>query len=505
MFNVKIPSFENYKTEIRPAVLTSLKYVFDYLSLNKNQQILFNGEAEVSKLIGGEYDNKRGDDIKTDLGYANKVFAELEIEEAGFNDGLDAYSPGVTAPPFWQEPITGSTITPRFTTRLCNITVYKYFKDRVSANSFLNRLRSVILGAQEGCLFSVNTHYPIGMDVLECYNEIYTRLKAHGKVDETINFIDWMGSQSLVPWGIVRNLIGNNPNFVFKQNATEIGINYDTPMGATVNKGRYIGMYEVSFKYSFYWAEQTEWLLQYPIQVYQSPIPTKFMPNPFSEFSKEHHGRRFLESGGTDKIYQYYKGPLYHTFPSQDNWRPPFVKWHNHQLQVLVNLEDVESQTVLNIKEINGFTWDETFLKYILKYHHRVLIPHKSPLQIKIYSGNTEVLQSQLTLSEEGDLVLTRSPTMENIYRFVFTLDFSLRLYDEDCVSDMLNDLEYGRWILSILFPQWGIDINWGENGYTDWLDLHNGIIVYDGDEIGREPIGMMGSFIIAKNESNQK
>ena len=99
MFIVKLPSVETYRISVRPSVFKSLAQELCYFNLHQKNKIFFNGEAEVSKLIGGEYDGRRGSDLSIDVGYDDKIFVEFESEPSGFNDELDSMR-GVTTPCF---------------------------------------------------------------------------------------------------------------------------------------------------------------------------------------------------------------------------------------------------------------------------------------------------------------------------------------------------------------------------------------------------------------------
>lgn len=500
MFKVKIPAFESYRIGTRPAVLESLKYVLEYMDIDLNHLIFFNGEAEVSKLLGGEYNDRRGGDLGTDVGYDNKIFVELERDLAGYNDELDNLTNDDMVPPVWHDPMSGATLTPKYSTRKYRITVNKYFKDRVTAERFYTNVRSKTLGTHQNTQFRVNTHYPIVYSIMECLKEIHDRLTNAGQVNK--DFMDWMFDCSKVPAGIIRNIIGNNPAFVFKQCHDELGINMENPNLAKVNKGKYIGKYEVSFEYWFFWGEHSEWDIRYPIQVWQQPMPEEFIPEVFEDNQLEYTTRRFFESAVAQSLFDY-KGrhePFYQVFPIQDNWRPPAQPWLSPQLQILVNVEDVDNQVLINIKEIDGFEWDETFLKYIIQHRDKVTSDAHSPLSFKVYSDDTIVLEDQIMLAENGDLILTRKPTMSACYRVTFNLDFALRQYSEDAIQDMLIDPEYGRWIIKILFPGYVLRPDFGDHGIEDWVEVHNDIEVGDGDPIAPVPNGMLYSMIIAHN-----
>lgn len=510
MLSVRIPSFETYRIGTRPAVLASLDKMLEYFNINVDQRIFFNGEAEVSKLLGGEGNDKRGSDLGIDLGYDNKLFVELERTESGYNDELDAYSGNMSNPPLWYEPNSQSSILPKFITRRYNVVVNAYFKDRVTAERYLTNLRRGTLSPHQNVLFNVDTHFPTTYPQLECFQQIMIRLQNAGIVAKDKNFIDWMEENSTVPVGILRNAAFKAPVFVFKQQMADIGVNMENPNLALVNTGSYIGKFEVSFRYWFYWAEMTEWVMNYPIQIYQQPMPPEYVPEVFINNQEEYVARRFFESAAASKVWDYQKNqaPFYHVLPSQDNWRPNPIYWISPQLQVLVNVENTENQVLLNMKDIQNFSWNPTVIKYLMRYREKVTIRHKNPMNIKVWSdaGNSaeQVLESQIELQENGDLILTRLPKMSNSYRVVFSFDYALRLYDDECVRDMLEDPEYGRWIIGILFPQYDLPDNWGDNGWNDWDDVYNGIDVGDGPQRGfYMAYGMLYSLIVAKNSSS--
>lgn len=503
MLKVKIPAYESYRIGVRPAVLTSLRQMLEYFDIGTEHKVFFNGEAEVSKLLGGEYNGRRGDDRNTDLGFDNKIFVELERDLAGYNDELDSLTNNDTVPCMWYNELTGAKITPKFNTRKMIVTVNQYYKDRTSAQRNYNALRAQALGTHHNSLFSVETHFPLTNPALNCYKEIFDRLVNAKQVPADKDFIDWMMENATVPTGIIRNLIGNNPAFVFKQCIDEIGINLENPRMAYVNKGTYMGKYEISWSYWFYWSEHTEWIFQYPIQIFQQQMSDEYIPENFMPTKQDYATRRFFESAAAQVVWDVNKNkePFYHVLPEQDNWRPEPEYWISPQLQVMINVEDVQDQVLLNITDIQGFEWNPVVLNYILRYHEKVTDRHRNPMQFKVWSDETQVLEEQIVLDANGDLRITRPPRMASTYRITFNFDYALRLYSEECIVDLTADPEYGRWIIDLLFPQYPLPDNWGEGGYWDWWDVHNGVEVGDGDEVHPYPNGMLGHLIIAHNE----
>lgn len=505
MIKVRVPSAESYKICTRPAVLKSLRQALKYFHLDRQPtKIYFNGEADVVKLYGGEFDDRRGSDHDTDVGYHDKIFVELDIEESEYNDGLDsAEMDSQSVPVMWQDKQTGSYIRPVFNGRKMTITVNKYFKDRVQATRHKDEIRNRLNARAFNTLFDVQTHYPVLVDILGCYKEIYDRLVAANALEQGKDdtFFRWFRNpeRSVVPNDILSNLIGNNDVFVFKQELAENGLNFNYLNTARVNKGAYIGQYEVSWSYSFYWNDHTHWDLCYPIQVWQQTMPTEYLPDMFEETKMSYATRTFMEAKLASLVFDYRQNTMlqYTVIPTQDNWRPVPELWISPQLQILVNMEDVDNQVILNIKDIQGFEWNPDFLKWILKFHDKVTTRHENPMQFKVYSDNLQVVDSQIKLTADGDLILTRKPTMGNIYRVTFNLDFALRRFSDDCRDDLIDNPEWADWILDVLFPGYEHD---DVNDDYDWWDIHNGIDVGDGEEVEFFERGMCGILLIAHN-----
>lgn len=510
MFKVDVPASEVYRISTRPAILKSLATIIEYFNIPKNHKVYFNGEAEVSKLLGGLYNSKRGDDKNTDLGYDDKIFVELDDDYSGYNDELDSESKSTpTTPHMWYDPITNAMIRPVYQNRKYTITINKYFKDRLTAKTFHNKIRSGSLSSHQNNMFDMNTHYPIPWRILECFQSIYKKQLTAGIYTEgpDVNFIKWFRYFATVPTDIISNLIGNNDTLVFNQQVANTGIEFGEVNFAKVSKGAFIGKYEVSWTYSFYWNEHVKWEVQYPIQVYQQPMEQDWIPEVFEQNKMDLPSNRFMESKLAALIFgdKLIDTVGYVALPVQDNWRPPNVNWLSPQLQVLLTVTNDPEQVLLNITSLNGFNWEPNFLKWILKYYNKVTTRHRSPLNFKVYSDNTEVAEEQLTLRENGDLVLLRPPSLSNIYRIVFSLDYALRLYSDDCINDIVTDTEWGRWIIEQLFPSYNIPPYFGENGTLDWWDVHNSIEVGDGDEVEFFERGTMGSVIFAYNAATNR
>lgn len=165
-------------------------------------------------------------------------------------------------------------------------------------------------------------------------------------------------------------------------------------------------------------------------------------------------------------------------------------------------MEDVPGeQVLLNVTQIQGFDWDPTFLHFVLKYHKKVTKRHSSPLNFKLFSSDTEVMESDIELRENGDLVLLRPGYLRSIYRLTFNFDTAVRLFDDGCIEDLIKDPEYGKLIIDTLFPDYQLPSDWGVDGKKDWEHIYDNIDVGDGELIEEFSSYMMGLGIIAHRQ----
>lgn len=523
MFRVKLAAEETYRNATRPLIYSSIEGVMNTFNLNRDILTFFNGEAEASRMIGTTFSSERRTDQDTDVGFEERQYIEMEIEEAEANSELDSSHRRETNMPMWLDPITKASISPLYVTKKVNVTVNRYFPDRVLADKYRTRIQSSLKTPRIG-QFSGAVHYPLSHSVVNCMATIYSRLVAAGVIDgAATNPLEWFKSCCTVPYDIISNLIGNNACFVFKRLIDSIKLQFngiDVPKRA---RGRYAGQYLVEFQYSFYYAELTEWELRYPIMVYQQMTSENYIPEDKQEYINPYPQSQFFEGLMAQRREQYmtWSAPDVFVFPQQDNWRPQGIRLMDEKLQRLAIMEDVEEQVVLNLFRFNGEEtfWADNFKEYLKFYHNKVTTRHKNPLYIALYSDNLRILDEQVSMTEDGDIILHRKPTMSAEHRIVLYFDYDVAKYDRDAIDDLTNcDTEtMSRWILGVLFPYLPLPgdpeyVGLTPEGVCPWLDWEHDVIdrIVPGADSGdgdggsdADKIVIYGGdgMIIAKNE----
>ena len=84
MLETFIESEEDYNAFFRPAIHDSIRQVLKFYGLNSGNQIYFNGENEITPLVG----SLATDDVRstryTDGVFRNKIFVTAEVEPVSY-------------------------------------------------------------------------------------------------------------------------------------------------------------------------------------------------------------------------------------------------------------------------------------------------------------------------------------------------------------------------------------------------------------------------------------
>ena len=520
MFRVRLQAFETYRNATRPFILRSLQCVQDNFNLRSDIKTFFKGETGSVRLTGTDLSNQTRTDQYTDLGFDDRQFIEVEIDDAEANSELDSSHRHIVNKPVWRDDITGTMIVPNYVTKKITVTVNRYSNDRVTAERARNRISSMLKEPRIG-VFSVSLHYPINYGIMEGMETIYNRLVNANVIDgESINPLEWFKSNCKVPHDVISNMIGNNACFVFKRSVDAIRLRYDgVDIAKSITKGRYYGQYLMSFQYSFYYAELVEWELHYPIMVYQQTTEPDWIPKDKQEYMNDFPSEMFFEAlvGKNNGQYHYWSSPGMFVFPSVDYFRLPYNNVLDQKLQRLATLEDIDEQVVLNIFTFGGEEkfWNSKFKYYIQTHADKVTKRHYSPIYITLWSDDIQVLDDQIELKENGDLILKRKPTMSATYRIVLFFDYDVDGYTFEVIDELTSceTEDMGRWLLGVLFPWLPLP---GDPSYTgvtkigncpwlDWdKDVKEKIPSTPDDGQGEDkgpPIYASEGYIIAKDE----
>lgn len=506
MFKERIPSVETEYNTTRPLVFASLRKMLEYFGNDfKNHKVLYNGNNDISDLIGSFSTDRELGDRETDTGYNERLYVEVDYDDSEYNSAFDESNQNPTTPLIWYEPLTGSGIRAIYRNKMVNVTVNKYFPDRSEAMRFRERM-NIWLRHRTLQVFSCNTHFPVSTNMLYLYKTIYDRLVNAGSIDKVDNWLDWFTSNSKLPIRYISNRVGNNTLMVFCMNIKDKTLRMGQGGVKEVVGGAYRGQYIASFSYSFEYAEHVNYELTYPIMVYQQPTDPIWIPAPYQEETELQVYNTFLENKLAHFTRPRYSSEAQNLYvdPPHDNWRPPYTGYLSALSITTQYLEDKENQLVDNLFNNEYLIWDPRTKEYLLKYHSKLNKRHKNPFFVALYSNDILVSPEDYTIDERGDIYLIRKPNMRNIHRIVLYIDYALGLYDEDCISDLENNPDDAKWIICKMFPYLRICPYCKDDDFI-WEDVIDVIdIPGTGNNSIRFPNWMISSSIVVHNRETQ-
>lgn len=476
MLKTFIPAEESYNTFTRPAIYDSLRQMLKFYGLESNAQIYYNGEYEISKLVGSNTSDSPLAGRYTDGIYRNKLFIVPEIEPTEFNSGYGNQRRSPTELSSWSDggelPLI---LTPAYEGRKITVNVNAMFNSRATAQQFVNRINRLQANQVTAFNISANVHLVINPAIIEFFKSIHALLV---KGDPTTpELADWFDAGCQTPVTKVTNLAGNLPRMVTPVKLENIGVYFGEPTVRQARQSSAYGKYEVEVSYYFYFQEFLGWELQFPLNVYQEEIPARFIPAPQEKHTEPFNRRVAPETafaiglGSLDRLVQ---TPYYLKLPAHDPWAWKRQAWMQPIIQARLALQDKETQALGNIFAIPGFEWNEAVKAYMLRRHDVMTTHNASPFLVQVFSNDRRVHADRLSMDAEGLVTLTGAPLLKNTYRIVVVLNWAIRDYFNDFWDDMWANPK-DRPVLESIFPAY--DWNQFPGPWVDYIDQVRGDI----------------------------
>lgn len=473
MFVNTVPCAETYQAITRPAILASIEQMLKFYHIDMSQcQIYFNGDAEVSKLFGSDLGSKRGADGATDFKNRDKLYIVAEVEDSEFNNGYGNNYRQDTHFAFWHDKETNTAIRPMFKGKVVNVDVNRHFKTRQDAVDFKNTIDRIRTQQMAAFTFDAKVHFPINTSIVELLKVIYTFQVEAKEIDgATVTFAKWLFGNAKRALTLISNVAGKNKMLVSPILIENTELILNEPRIGKIAKGDYLGRYEVSFTYMFYWQEFIGWQFNYPYMVCQRIIPEKFINPVVKQWERPQTLTGSLErtqmmalTQGNEK---YLHTPYYVRIPLNDPWAPPPENYMEPELQLTLTLDDKPNQILFNIGQIPGFTWNPFYLNYIQRYRNWIFEKYNCPITIKIFSDDVPIHYKNLSMDLQGNVILNRFPSIKNIHRAVVYVNYDIGKWSDICVTNLLGDRKEAKTLIDYIMPWLKIPEDWDK----DWFD----------------------------------
>jgi len=460
-------SIETYRSITRPVIYDSIISVLKYFGLDGAKNVYFNGEAEITKLIGSDFGNDQSQTLYTDGIFRNKVYAVAAIEPSEFNNGYHNQRRDATEMPFWLDKSIGMYFTPEFAGRTVTVELNSHFTSRIAAQEFVNKINYTTSQMLTMMTFDGEGHLPLNDGILELMSDVHALLVTNKiRADQ---FPQYLVEKKLRDFTIINNVAGNNSTLVYPIKLRDMQIEFEEPQVRLAQKGQTMGKYEVGVAYKFFYNEFIGWRITYPLQVHQDEIPSKWVVTNRDLYNQSvpYHGAanpeyvagvRILSNMGLTQA------PYYLVLPHHDNWEREHKAKLNQLIQVRLRVDDVKGEQLLcNLFEIPEFQWDDDAKAYLLRRHDKVFTRHETPIHFEVYSDDLQVEPNQLRMDEVGNIFIKREPTVTRLQHLIINIDYAVEDYSTGYWEDAR---ENGGGLLPNIYPWWDWDNlpdNWQE------------------------------------------
>lgn len=481
--NTFVPSQETYVNYTRPMTYESIRRVLRFYGLEGSRQIFYMGESEIAKMVGSDSTDGLRGDLFTDGIFREKIYCNVTHDRSEFNTGYGNSRRMITEAPTWHDGDTGLMVTPAFEGRICRVELSCFFPSRIKAQQFINTLSRLQANQIVDFNFNANVHMVFNEGILGLIEHVHT-LKA--KWEPTLPVLEeWFVSNAQQPLTTVTNKAGNNEILTVPFDIQNLGIQFSEPTINLARRSELFGKYEVSIPYFYHFQEFIGWEVQYPLSVYQDDIDECFIPRK-EEGQVSFHRRTNIELAQAKQLWDGMSDlqPYYVVIPSHDPWKVQSPRYELPIVQARLLVEDIPNQVMCNFFEIPDFTWHPAIHSYLLRNRAKLFNGVSSPLVVRIWSGEIMIDDTQLSMTETGDIVLSRHPTMKNTHRLVVSLNYGVRDWSDEFWEDLDKHPE-DKGILDVLFPWY----DWDK--YKDNLTGNLGLIRDDINQgYGLNPTG---------------
>ncbi len=454
MLKTTIEALETYDSYTRPAIYDSIRAVLAFYGLTSATNIIYNGENDVTKLIGNSSSDPKDADRYTEGTFRNKIFIKANVERSEF---WNLRRERVESPVFCNTELP-LIMTPSFEGKEITVEVSARFNTEMAAKQFRNRINRQREAQAVMFNFTPTVHMVVNEGLYDFIKIIHGMLVKNDPT--TPEFQEWFDRYKTFNFTPISNVAGNLPQVVVPLRPNAIGINFTELFVRQVTKGNSYAQWHVEFAYSFYFNEFLGWDLEYPLNVYQDQIPEGYIPRPqpgYTQYTGVPAAPEIMANRLTHPPLGYVQSPYYLRLPEHDLWKVPYTYWLQPVIVIRAGLKDEEEQVLGNVFGLEEFQWRPKAIEHI-KRRHEVAFKHReTPFLFQVYAGNKLVKPEHLRLDEDGTISLLIRPNLKLTYHVVINIDYAIRDYSQALWDDL--GWEEDRWgVLRTIF-NW-IDFN---------------------------------------------
>lgn len=309
----------------------------------------------------------------------------------------------------------------------------------------------------------VTYSYPIPMQFMEFLFDAHKIIAEHDP-DEPTDFAEWFYKYADERATTLTNVGGMEHMVVIPETQVRVlgWFNFEgVPEKPTLDRDS--NTWEVEWSYTYIYDKIIECVLYHELLIRQQLIADRFIPDnkPYdlymeanlamnnSQALAEHHLPDFERYGGiainrVPGADTWYPLDACRTFNLR-NYRPVFI--------ALAAISNDDPRTVANLLELGDFEIAPAVLDLIRQELQYVTEPHKSIVNISIFSDNDQAFPDQQVLDEDLNLKATFDLSTKPIYRVVISIIRDLHWLDKDAQDRIVNNACTAKKAFEVVYP----------------------------------------------------
>lgn len=449
-----------YDTITRPVVYSVTEQCLKELGFDERAYIAFMGYT-------GSYMNRNNslDPIPKNF-FGTDTFAEVEITEEPRRDQIlpmGVHRKGELT--FFRDERSNIFIRP--IKQMVDVTLN--FKLRFSEKAAAMRWRDDI-AAKSALMRHQQYHrvvysFPVIPKVMEFLFDMHSIIKEHD-TDEPTDFAEWFYKYSDERTTTLTNPGATEQMVVVPETQTRVMGWYDwSGIPDKPNWDNEKSTWEISWSYMFTYDKVISFSLYYELMVRQQIIQDRWIPEVPQDLYREAelfmNDQQFLADHQTPD-FQMWPGIYLNRVPLIDTWYPSTaarIELRNYRplFIALAAISDEDPRTIADLNNLDGegtLAFNPEFQAILEQEREFVTQPHKSLLNISIFSDDNIALPEQQTIDENLMLKATMDLSSRPTYRVVVSVAKNISDLDRDTQDRIMNNACYYKKVLEALYPK---------------------------------------------------
>lgn len=450
---------EQYKSIVRPTVLSVVNELLPFMRMNENVEIIYKGDSEVVLMQNGQ--------IGVNHRHPSKPIRTASTERLTINVDFDESENSILEMPvlypeqryiFLDDKLKIKVKPVRKRNKVTIKFGYR-FRSKTAADQWKSHMDMLLAQRVQDFVHNVTYHYAYPDRAISLLHKLWGFREANAGYGDTFN--EYLLNNSISTLTAVTNQAGKNVDIGIAETLTNCQGWWDFDITPDAEKVNSLGNYQTNFNYVFEYDKVIGLVFYYPVTIHQQPLPESFIPKRKNPTYKAHTYQKPLQAARFEEINKDFSrdtgamSVAYPRYPTYDEWVPEFALTDQVvQYHALLSLINEDLSDLVDLHELGDYEFDDIALQYIERMGVRIFNNASSIIQVKIYDGTIMLDPELLTIDEDLKVRSTIPLNPRHDYRVVVCIDSNLRGLNELTVQELLSDGSFTIEILKTIYPQ---------------------------------------------------